>query len=88
MDNRTIAERLRQHARELDSARGNLLRVRAYRRAAHSILEQDAPLEQLFVQGGSRALQTIPDIGPHIAKTVESIIRSDDLTRSSQYRNS
>ena len=74
MDNRIIADRLRQHARALDHARGNLLRVRAYRRAADSILEQDESVESLFEQGGGRALRKLPQVGPHIAKAIECLI--------------
>jgi DNA polymerase/3'-5' exonuclease PolX len=74
MDNKMIAEWLRQHARNRDAEGGNLLRVRAYRRVAHLIDEMDAPLAAVYEQYGRRGLRELPGIGPRIAKTIEDVI--------------
>ena len=79
MNNNTIAARLRQHARELDTERGNLLRVRAYRRAADVIAETDDPLAALVEAGGYRNLLALPGIGPHIALAIESLVRTGGM---------
>jgi len=76
MDNITIADCLRQYARELDAEGGNLMRVRAYRRAAQMIDELDEPLATVLERGGRRGLQCLPTIGPRIARAIESLIRT------------
>jgi putative hydrolase len=76
VDNSAIAKRLRNHARQLEIEGGNLLRVRAYRRAAQMIEEQDEPLTALLECGGRRGLQSLPSIGPGIALAIERLIRT------------
>ena len=44
MDNRTIAAWLTDYANYLESQEGSLYRVRAYRRAAETILGLDRPV--------------------------------------------
>ena len=77
MDNRTLAQRLRQHACELDVEGGNLYRVRAYRRAADVIEEMDAPVAALLEHNGRRALEALPAVGSHIALTIESLLHPE-----------
>jgi DNA polymerase/3'-5' exonuclease PolX len=79
MDNNTIVKRLRQHAHELDAEGGNLYRVRAYRRAAATVLELDEPVVALLERKGRRGLELLPGIGPHIALAVESLIHSGNF---------
>ena len=79
MDNHTLAERLRKHARELEVEGGNLYRVRAYRRAAETISELNEPVVGLLERGGRRGLQQLPGIGSHIALALESFIRTGEL---------
>jgi DNA polymerase (family 10) len=74
MDNSTIAQQLRQYARQLDLERGNLLRIRAYRRAAEVIQEMEEPLTEVFEHGGRTALQELPCVGRRIARAIESLI--------------
>jgi DNA polymerase (family 10) len=79
MDNRNIADRLRQYARELDTEGGNLYRVRAYRRAAEAIIDFEIPLATVLRRGGRRRLQELPGIGAHIAKAIESLIQTGKM---------
>ena len=74
MDNRTLAQRLRRHARELEAEGGNLYRVRAYRHAADFIEEEDPPVALLLERGGRKALERLPGIGSHIALTIENLL--------------
>ncbi|HYV38967.1 MAG TPA: helix-hairpin-helix domain-containing protein [Gemmataceae bacterium] len=74
MDNNAIAEWLREYARERDAEGGNLMRVRAYRRAAHLIQEMDESLEKIFDRDGRRGIRALPGIGPRIASAIESLL--------------
>jgi DNA polymerase/3'-5' exonuclease PolX len=75
MDNIAIAHCLRQHARLLEADRGNLLRVRAYRRAAQMIAELDEPLTNIWKRGGRRGLQALPSIGRTIGRVIDCLVR-------------
>jgi len=79
MDNHTIADRLRRHARDLDAEGGNLYRVRAYRHAADVVLELEEPLALLLKRRGRRGLQELPGIGSHIAASIESLILTGEM---------
>jgi DNA polymerase/3'-5' exonuclease PolX len=70
MTNIQIARKLRTHAHELARARGNLYRVRAFRRAAEAVLRLDEPVETLVARGGPAALAAVPGIGPSLATTI------------------
>lgn len=79
MDNRTIADRLTSHAHLLARAKSNLYRVRAYRRAAETILRLDEPVEQLVVRDGSQGLLALDGIGRHLAFTIEQLVRTGEF---------
>ena len=76
MDNHTLAQQLRQHARELDAEGGNLYRVRAYRRAADVIEGMHGSVASLLEHDGREALEALPAVGSHIALTIESLIHT------------
>ena len=76
MDNLTIAQRLREHARQLDGQDGNLFRIRAYRRAAQILMGLDRPVSEILAAGGTKELQDIPGIGTHLAFTIEHLART------------
>lgn len=77
MDNRHIAEELTRRARYLTDHRASLYRVRAYRRAAETLLALDQPVATIVAQRGRKGLQELPGIGDHIARTIESLVRTD-----------
>jgi DNA polymerase/3'-5' exonuclease PolX len=79
MNNQELARQLRNHARALDVEGGNLYRVRAYRRAAQTLLEMDEPAAALLDRGGRRALETLPGIGSHISLALESLIQTGEM---------
>jgi DNA polymerase (family 10) len=79
MDNITIAQQLRQHARKLDSQGENLYRVRAYRRAAQIVLGLELPVLDLLAESGSQALRSLPGIGTHLGFTIEHLARTGEF---------
>jgi DNA polymerase (family 10) len=79
MSNHELAQYLRIHARELEAEGGNLYRVRAYRRAAQTLLEIGEPVTMLLERGGRRGLETLPGIGSHISLAIESLIQTGQM---------
>jgi DNA polymerase (family 10) len=79
MDNLQLAQHLFDHAHELDAEGGNLYRVRAYRVAAQTVMELDEPVATLLERGGRRELEALPGIGGHVARTIESLIRTGQV---------
>ena len=84
MDNRTIAQQLMHRARYLGDQHASLYRVRAYRRAAETILGLDEPVETIVDQQGRRGLRQLPGIGDHIARALETLIRTGTLPETSE----
>jgi DNA polymerase (family 10) len=79
MDNRTIAQRLVAHARELEGQHVNLYRIRAYRRAAETVLGLDRPVEAIVEETGRRGLRRLPGIGSSLAEKIESLVRTGEF---------
>jgi DNA polymerase (family 10) len=79
MDNRTLAARLASRAHALETERASLFRVRAYRRAAETILGLDVPVEMLIEQGGRDLLAELPGIGRSLSRTIEALMRGEDV---------
>jgi DNA polymerase (family 10) len=77
MDNRTVARRLTIRAQTLEKDRASLFRVRAYRRAAETILSLEFPVARLLEEGGRRKLADLPGIGRGLSRTIEDLIRGD-----------
>jgi DNA polymerase (family 10) len=75
MDNRTLAARLANRAHSLEAQRAGLFRVRAYRRAAETILGLDCPVEKLIEEGGRKKLADLPGIGRRISRAIEELLR-------------
>ncbi|HWY85915.1 MAG TPA: helix-hairpin-helix domain-containing protein [Gemmataceae bacterium] len=78
MDNRTLAARLAGRAHALERERASLFRVRAYRRAAETILGLDIPVEKLIEQEGRKKLADLPGIGRSLSRTIEKLVRGVD----------
>ena len=73
--NEELAERFRLTAHELDKAHSqNLYRVRAYRRAAQTILFHPMPICDLFATGGEAAVMRLPGIGASIGREIVGYI--------------
>ena len=79
MDNRTVAERLLSNAHQLESQAANLYRVKAYRRAAETVLGLSRPVADVVAQQGRKGLQSLPGIGAHLSYTIEGLVRTGEL---------
>jgi predicted flap endonuclease-1-like 5' DNA nuclease len=79
MNNREIAARLRAYAGELELVDGNLFRVRAYRQAAAVVDALPRPLTETVAERGLTGLEEIPGIGPHLAFTLEGLVRDGEF---------
>src|SRR5437763_3530859 len=79
MDNRQIAQKLMSYAEYLEAREANLYRVRAYRRAAETILSLDRPLADLVAAAGRSGLEELPGIGSHLSYTLEEIVRTGEF---------
>jgi hypothetical protein len=79
MDNHTIAQRLREYANYLESQEMNVYRVRAYRKAAETVLALDRPLSEVVEKEGRAGLEALPGIGPHLSFTLEGLVRDGEF---------
>lgn len=69
-----IAERLRRAADLLEAQGENPFRVRAYRRAADTVAGLGRPIEAVWREGGTAALEELPGIGPSLARAIVEMI--------------
>ena len=74
MTNQDIATHLQQHARSLTHKRENLYRVRAYRRAAETVLMLPRPVAEL----PRAALECLPGIGKSLAETITHFVQTGE----------
>jgi DNA polymerase/3'-5' exonuclease PolX len=80
MDNLTIAQRLIGMAHELEGQRSNLYRVRAYRRAAETVLNLERPVEEIVAESGRRGLRDLPGIGSSLAEKIDNLVRTGEFS--------
>jgi DNA polymerase/3'-5' exonuclease PolX len=81
MDNRTLAKRLMSLAHTLEKERASLFRVRAYRRAAETVLGWERPIKELVEQEeGRRKLADLPNVGRSLSRTIEKLVRGVEVT--------
>lgn len=83
MDNRTLATRLDERARALEGEHASLFRIRAYRRAAETILGLDVPVVELLEQSGRKRLADLPGIGRRLARTIENLLSESSVKQTS-----
>jgi hypothetical protein len=79
MDNHSIAQRLRDYANYLESQEMNVHRVRAYRKAAETVLTLDRPVTEVVEKEGRAGLEALPGIGPHLSFTLEGLARHGEF---------
>jgi DNA polymerase (family 10) len=79
MTNRTIARQLLDHAHDLEQRHSSLYRVRAYRRAAETILGLDRPLAELASEGGRKSLRLLPGIGRGLSSALEKLLTTGEF---------
>ncbi|HXG12930.1 MAG TPA: helix-hairpin-helix domain-containing protein, partial [Gemmataceae bacterium] len=79
MDNQTIAQRLLDYADQLEGRDSNVYRIRAYRRAAQTVLELDRPVAELIAEQGRGGLEALPGIGSHLSYTIEGLVKTGEF---------
>jgi DNA polymerase (family 10) len=79
MDNATIARKLNDYAAYLEGEDSNVYRVRAYRRAAATVLAQPRPLAEVVNEKGRGGLEELPGIGSNLAYTIEGLVRTGEF---------
>jgi hypothetical protein len=79
MDNQTIAKKLLDYAEYLDAREANMYRIRAYRKAAETVLGLDRPLQDLVAAEGRAGLEELPGIGSHLSYTLAEMVRTGEL---------
>jgi DNA polymerase (family 10) len=79
MDNATIARKLNDYATYLEGEDSNLYRVRAYRRAAATVLALPRSLAEVVNEKGRAGLEELPGIGSSLAYTIEALIRTGEF---------
>jgi DNA polymerase (family 10) len=79
MDNATIARKLNEYATYLEGEDSNIHRVRAYRRAAETVLAEPRALSGIVAEKGRAGLEELPGIGARLAYTIEGLIRTGEF---------
>jgi DNA polymerase/3'-5' exonuclease PolX len=79
MENVSIAQKLREHARHLQARQENLYRVRAYRWAADVIEGLARPLREIYQEKGKQGLEHLPQVGRHLAYTLETLLTTGEF---------
>jgi DNA polymerase/3'-5' exonuclease PolX len=79
VDNRTVAEKLTSQAHLIESERGSLYRVKAYRQAAQTILGLDEPVDAIVARSGRKGLRLLPGIGAHLSLAIENLVRTGEF---------
>jgi hypothetical protein len=79
MDNQQIAKHLIEYADYLEAGEANLYRVRAYRRAAETVLSLSRPVADLLAAEGRAGLEELPGIGTHLSYTLQEMVRTGEF---------
>jgi DNA polymerase (family 10) len=79
MDNATIARKLNDYATYLEGEDTNIYRVRAYRRAAATVLAQERSLSEVVNEKGRAGLEELPGIGASLAYNIEGLVRTGEF---------
>ena len=79
MDNRTLAQWLTDYAHLLETRPENLYRVRAYRRAAQTVLGLSRQVTDILEHEGRAGLSRLPGIGSHLAYTIDELVRTGEF---------
>ncbi|HZU35760.1 MAG TPA: helix-hairpin-helix domain-containing protein [Gemmataceae bacterium] len=79
MDNQTIARWLTDYAHYLETRPESLYRIRAYRRAAQTMLGLSRPVSAILSAEGRAGLARLPGIGSHLAFTIDELVRTGEF---------
>jgi hypothetical protein len=77
MDNKTVAEKLKEIAGLLDIKGDKPFRIRAYRKAAAVLESSEIEIAQIYKKDGVGGIVGIPGIGKSIGAKIEELIKND-----------
>ncbi|MEO1447014.1 MAG: helix-hairpin-helix domain-containing protein [Cyanobacteria bacterium J06635_11] len=80
LSNDDIANVFEQVADLLDAQGNDYYRIRAYRKGAEAIRQQNQPVVDLFEAKGTAGLEAIPYIGRRLARAIEELAHTGDLS--------
>jgi len=86
MNNLEFAKIFWQIAEFLELKADNPFKIRAYRAAAQNIESLSKSLEEIYAQGGLKAIEEIPGIGTHIGQKIEEQIKTGKVSVLTQLR--
>jgi hypothetical protein len=81
VENKEIAEKLREIADLLEEQKANPFRVTAYLSAARTIETLPEPVEELLRRDGFSALLELPGVGEGIARSVNEYVKTGRMSR-------
>ncbi|MCF8245038.1 MAG: hypothetical protein K9J37_11330 [Saprospiraceae bacterium] len=76
ISNRQISQLLNEIANLLEVQGANPHRIRAYRRAAGTVLQREGLLSDIVARGDGVALESIPGIGEGLSRTIEEYVKT------------
>jgi hypothetical protein len=79
MDNRKIAQKLLDYAHFLERREASLYRVRAYRRAAETVLGLTRPVLEILAADGRKGLESLPGIDRHLSYTLDRMVATGEF---------
>ncbi|MFC1540427.1 DNA polymerase/3'-5' exonuclease PolX [Candidatus Margulisiibacteriota bacterium] len=79
MENTEFAQIFWEIAEFLELKEDNPFKVRAYHKAAASVESLSKNIEEIYAQGGIKALLAVPGIGQHIAEKIEEKIKTNRI---------
>jgi hypothetical protein len=74
LENRAVADKLREVALLLEEQGANRFRVQAYRRAAQTLDALEVPVSRLVQQSGTAGLEALPGIGASLARSIHTLV--------------
>lgn len=88
MDNKLIAEMLDEIADmlSLEEKPTTRFEIRAYKKASLNIATMQEPIEEVYQNGGAKALMEIPGIGKGIAGNIEEFIKTGKMKKYSDLK--
>lgn len=86
MSRTEIAQRLRDMADLLEAQDAGPFRVRAYRRAAETVLSEDQPPAEILHSSGVEGLTDLPNIGAGIASAIEEMVTTGQWSQLERIR--
>ena len=76
LDNRSIGAALNEAADLLQEQGANPFRIRAYRRAAETVIALEVPVARLLERSGRQALTALPAVGSGIAAAIDEMVHA------------